>query len=255
MRRAPLEPEEMPPEGRVGARFDLPERVAHYLRDVLRMTQGDRVEFFDGTGRIVIAELLVTSDDAVTVRVDEDRRTTRGESPCAITLVQAMPKGKRWETVLEKGTELGVAQFVPLESKRTVVHISDAKVDRKLDRWQRVIDAAARQCQRTVTPELSEPASLAEGLELLGETPSFVAHTAGSPPSLREALDQQGLLDARPERVAIWIGPEGGFDDDEIARLAEAGVATFHLGPRVLRAETAGIVGVSLAQAYLGDLA
>ncbi|QDG54273.1 16S rRNA (uracil(1498)-N(3))-methyltransferase [Persicimonas caeni] len=254
MRRAPLETEEMPPEGRVGQRFRLPERVAHYLRDVLRMQVGDRVELFDGSGRVVVAEVAAVANDQVAVDVQLDRYTERGESPCAVTLVQAIPKGKRWEMVLEKATELGVARVIPLETTRTVVHISDAKVDRKLDRWERVVNAAARQCERTITPEITEPMSLDEALETLADVPSFVAHTRGDSPSLEALLDEANLLDERPEAAAIWIGPEGGFDDDEVAALKEAGVDSFHMGPRILRAETAGLVAVTLMQAYLGDL-
>lgn len=254
MRRAPLEPNEMPPPGQVGQSFRLPERVAHYLRDVLRMQQGARVELFDGSGRLVTAELLAVSDDHVSVRIDEDRHTERGESPCAITLVQAIPKGKRWEWVIEKATEVGVSQLVPLETSRTVVHISDAKVDRKLDRWERVVNAAARQSQRVVTPEITEPKSLTEAIALLEDVPSFVAHTSGSPASLEAELQGQDLLDKRPQAAALWIGPEGGFSDEEVNQLQAAGVTPFHLGPRVLRAETAGLVGLTLLQAYLGDL-
>jgi 16S rRNA (uracil1498-N3)-methyltransferase len=228
--------------------------VAHYLRDVLRMQKGDRVELFDGSGRIVIAELLAMSADDVSVRIDEDRHTERGESPCAITLVQAIPKGKRWEWVIEKATELGVSRLVPLETARTVVHISDAKAERKLDRWERVVNAAARQSQRVVTPEITHPKSLAGAIDLLDDIPSFVAHTSGRPDSLAAELQTRDLLEASPDTAALWIGPEGGFNDDEIATLKAAGVAPCHLGPRVLRAETAGLVGLSLLQAYLGDL-
>jgi 16S rRNA (uracil1498-N3)-methyltransferase len=234
--------------------FGLPERVAHYLRDVLRLQQGARVELFDGSGRIVIVRIETTSADAVDVTIDEDRHTDRGESPCAITLVQAIPKGKRWEWVIEKATEMGVSRLVPLETTRTVVHISDAKVDRKLDRWERVVNAAARQSQRTVTPEILEPKSLDEAIAFLEDVPSFVAHTSGDRTSLEAGLQTKGLLDDRPEAAALWIGPEGGFSDEEVSQLREAGVTPFHLGPRVLRAETAGLVGLTLMQAYLGDL-
>jgi 16S rRNA (uracil1498-N3)-methyltransferase len=254
MRRAPIESDEMPSQRSIGALFRLPERVAHYLRDVLRMQVGDRVELFDGTGRIIIGELSDVENDLVRVRVEHDRVTERGESPCEVTLVQAIPKGKRWEMVLEKATELGVSHVVPLESKRTVVQISDTKVDRKLDRWGRVIEAAARQCERTVTPDVVEPVDLDSALELLGETPCFVAHTGEEVTSLGAALDTTGLMNAGEASVAIFVGPEGGFDDTELKRLTQAGAVPFHMGPRVLRSETAGVVAVALMQAHLGDL-
>lgn len=254
MRRASLDPDQMPPEGRTGGRFVLPESVAHYLRDVLRMEGGAPVELFDGTGRVIVGSLLEVTDNRVTVRVEEDRHIERGESPCELTLVQAIPKGKRWKMVLEKATELGVDRVVPLESKRTVVEIRASKVERKLDRWGRIVDAAARQCERTVTPRVTEPKGLEEALEVVSTTPSLVAHTANEPPGVADALDEVREGDERPEACAVWIGPEGGFTPDEVARLEEAGAQSFHLGSRILRAETAGIVAVALLQAQLGDM-
>ncbi|MFW5967023.1 MAG: 16S rRNA (uracil(1498)-N(3))-methyltransferase [Persicimonas sp.] len=254
MRRASLDPDQMPPEGRTGGRFSLPESVAHYLRDVLRMEVGAPVELFDGTGRVIVGSLIEVTDNRVTVRIEEDRHTERGESPCEVTLVQAIPKGKRWKMVLEKATELGVDRIVPLESKRTVVDIRASKVDRKLERWERIVDAAARQCERTVTPRVTAPKSLEEALEVVAKTPSIVAHTDGDPPGIAGALDELGSDDGRPEACAVWIGPEGGFTSDEVARLEEAGAQPFHLGPRILRAETAGIIAVGLLQARLGDM-
>jgi 16S rRNA (uracil1498-N3)-methyltransferase len=253
MRRAALEPDEMPPADKKAGQLMLPDRVAHYVRDVLRMEEGDRVELFDGSGRVVDVELQRVSERHVIAKILRNRQTDRGESPCEITLFQAIPKGRRWETLLEKVTELGVARIVPLETRRTVVNIKGKKVDRKLDRWERVIDAAARQCQRTVTPEIVAPRSLHDALELL-DGPSFVAHTDERPRSLREVVDDEELSNTEADAASIWIGPEGGFDDDEVAALIDAGVFACHMGPRILRSETAGIVGVSLLQAFLGDL-
>ncbi|MGM0556019.1 MAG: 16S rRNA (uracil(1498)-N(3))-methyltransferase [Myxococcota bacterium] len=253
MRRAALEPDEMPPADKKAGQLMLPDRVAHYVRDVLRMSEGDRVELFDGSGRVIDVELQRVSERHVIAKILRNRTTDRGESPCAITLFQAIPKGKRWETLLEKVTELGVARIVPLETRRTVVQIKGKKVDRKLDRWERVIDAAARQCQRTVTPEIIEPRAVPDALDLV-DGPSFVAHTDERPRSVRDVIESEGLSDADCDAASIWIGPEGGFDEDEIDALTDAGVHPCHMGPRILRSETAGIVGVSLLQALLGDL-
>lgn len=252
----------MPAAGGVGEAIALPARVAHYLRDVLRMEPGQNVDLFDGSGRVVLAEILDTETDDVEVRIRDDRMRLQSESCCEITLVQAMPKGKRFELILEKATELGVSRIIPLESRRTVVKISAAKVEKKLARWERIIDAAARQCRRNLTPELGAPADLNAAINSLQETPSFVAHTADKLPSLSDLLGADRAADSSISTdfvphpsVALWIGPEGGFDDEEMTTLLESGARAFHLGPRVLRAETAGLVGISLLQAYLGDLA
>lgn len=255
MRRAAIEPEEMPPADRSTGQMMLPDRVAHYVRDVLRMERDDRLELFDGTGRIVEVRLQKLSERHVLAQILRNRVTDRGESPCEITLFQAIPKGKRWETLLEKVTELGVARIIPLETRRTVVKISDKKVSKKLGRWERIIDAAARQSQRTATPSVSEPRSLASALDARSDEPSIVAHTDERPRSVGQMLEDEGFLAAPQPAASIWIGPEGGFTDEELDKLVDAGVMPCHLGPRILRSETAGIVAVSLLQAFLGDLA
>lgn len=255
-RRAPLSPDEMPPAGCAGESFELPARVAHYLYDVLRMQPGERVELFDGSGRVILAELLEGNGEPLRALVHDDRTRLHGESPCALTLVQALPKGKRFDMILEKATELGVARIIALETQRTVVRISADKVPSKLERWQRIIEAAARQCRRNVTPELSAPMNLTQAAKALQSMPNFVAHTAENLPSLPELLEARAASAAgAPPAVALWIGPEGGFEAGEVDTLLQSGAQAFHLGPRVLRAETAGLVGISLLQAFLGDLA
>jgi 16S rRNA (uracil1498-N3)-methyltransferase len=255
MRRAALDSDEMPPPDKQAGQVMLPDRVSHYLRDVLRMNAGDRVELFDGSGRVVEVELRRISDRHVVAKILSNRTSERTESPCRITLFQAMPKGKRWETLIEKATELGVTRIVPLETSRTVVQISDAKVDRKLERWVKIIDSAARQSQRTVTPELLAPHTVDDALALLGDAPSFVAHTDGRTRSIRDVLDDEQIDATGTDVASVWIGPEGGFTAEEVEALLADGVHACHMGPRILRSETAGIVAVSLLQAYLGDLA
>ncbi|TDP73409.1 16S rRNA (uracil(1498)-N(3))-methyltransferase [Bradymonas sediminis] len=259
-RRAPLDSDEMPATGRVGESFELPDRVTHYLTDVLRMQAGECVDLFDGSGRVILAEILGGDSERLQVCIRDDRMRLQSESPCAITLVQAMPKGKRFDLILEKATELGVARIIPLESRRTVVKIPEAKIDKKLTRWERIIEGGARQCRRNITPELGPAMNLGQAIESLQGIPNFVAHTAPGLASLPEILGADAARSSSADfashpSVALWIGPEGGFDEAEIATLLDKGAHAFHLGPRVLRAETASLVGLSLIQAYLGDLA
>jgi len=249
--RARIEPDDLPEASLADRTFALPERVAHYLRDVRRMEPGDPVELFDGTGRVLEGRLQVIRDNDVRMAVFEDRVTKRNESPCRITLCQAIPKGKRWRWVLEKSTELGVHRIRPMETDHTIVEITAQKEPRKLERWQRIVGSAARQCERTRTPDIAGPASLRELLDGDFDGRDIALHARqGSEPVADLA---EGVSDESTD-LRIWIGPEGGFSEQEARRLAEADVGFGHLGPRILRTETAAVVAISLIQNVLGDL-
>jgi 16S rRNA (uracil1498-N3)-methyltransferase len=232
-------------------RAELPDEVAHYVRDVLRMRPGDRFELIDGSG--AVAEVALAEVDAERVRVEvlSERRDRGAESPLHITLYQSIPKGDRWDLVLEKSCELGVDAVVAVETARTIVRIPDDKIARRRERWERIVASAARQSGRTVTPAVEGPRPFAE---TLADAPALalLAHTGEDLPSLREALARRA--DDPPASVGIWIGPEGGFTDEEIERARRAGLHAVHLGPRTLRAETAGVAAVAILQALAGDL-
>ena len=248
MRRARVEPGALAPAPLAGQTIALDAPTARYLGDVLRMGAGDEVELFDGTGRVVrgsIAEL----DGALALSVTHDGVTDAGESPLELTLAQAIPKGDRWEWLIEKTTELGVTTILPLQTRRTIVRIKDAKVEAKRARWEKIAAGAARQCERALVPTIERPATLARALDALAGARILVGTTE------RDAPDLGALLEgARGEHVAILIGPEGGWDPEELAQMDAAGVEGFRCGPRILRSETAGVVFCALAQHRLGDL-
>jgi 16S rRNA (uracil1498-N3)-methyltransferase len=243
------------PEGDLaGAEVALPDDAARYLRDVLRLGPGDPVELFDGSGRVVRGAIAQADADAVRVLVRDDLMSQAGESPLELTLYQAIPKGDRWEWLLEKATEVGVTRVVPLETRRTIVKIKASKVDAKLARWSKIAAGAARQCERSVVPEVTAPATLAAALGgLTDDVVALVGATedlgAGAPaPALAAALDPAAT------RVALFVGPEGGWERGELDAMAAAGVRAFRCGPRVLRSETAGVVCATLVQQLVGDL-
>jgi 16S rRNA (uracil1498-N3)-methyltransferase len=256
MRRIDLDPDDMPDDSSEERPFVLPEEKAHYVRDVLRLAPGDALEIFDGTGRILRGRLQKVDDRDVVCWIESDETSARAESPCEVTLFQAIPKGDRWTWVLEKATELGVSRVVPVETERTVVQIPDDRLDAKLDRWHRVVRAAARQCGRTVTPTLERPRSFREATTRQHERTNLHACFAPHPESERtlpEALDALDTTDESPA-CGLWIGPEGGFTPDELERLDAVGTTVAALGPRILRTETAAVASVTLVQRALGDL-
>ena len=165
------------------------------------------------------------------------------ELPAKITLFQGLPKADKMEWIIQKAVELGAYRVVPVEMKRCVVKLDEKKARAKTARWQQIAEAAAKQSKRAIIPEISEPVSFAEALRLA--EPMQVKLV---PYELAEGMDKtRAILDMlRPgQEVAVFIGPEGGFDEAEIQQAMEKGLEPITLGRRILRTETAGMTVLS----------
>ncbi len=239
MRRIPIDGDGV----LVGEAFTLDDEAAHHVVNVLRCRPGERLELFDGAGNAWLGELRKTSP--ATVLIERTLERSGVESECEIILYQAMPKRDRFEWLLEKATELGVARIVPIETHRSVVRIPPDRVARKVNRWEKIVAGAARQSQRVVVPEIAEPQSMQQALQEADTSVQLFLHPdAGS--RIRDIVEDASS-------VAIWVGPEGGFTEDEVALLSSAGTSV-SVGPRILRSETAGVVSVALVQEHTGGL-
>jgi 16S rRNA (uracil1498-N3)-methyltransferase len=172
------------------------------------------------------------------------------ESPLAIEVFQALPEKERFELVLQKLTELGVTRIVPVESQRSMTLAERDAVQAKSHRWPDVILRAAKQCRRAMIPMLHDTTSFADALILAGKAQAKLMLYEGEVEMTLSSV----LGSVRPEQVALLVGPEGGFSPDEVAAAAAAGFLPISLGPRILRTETAAIVGTALLQGLLGDL-
>lgn len=203
---------------------------AHHLARVLRKQPGDRVVLFDGAGIEATAEVSQVTKDRAELRVLETRvRTSSQEN--FLTMATAVPKGDRFRWLVEKATELGVRRLVPLETERSIV----APGAGKLQKMRNTVIAASKQAQRSRLMEIDEPVAWEAFLRDKCSTSAvFVAHPTGT--SLEVATDESG----GPPKV-VCVGPEGGFTEEEIAVATEAGAKLVHLGPHVLRTETAAI--------------
>jgi 16S rRNA (uracil1498-N3)-methyltransferase len=213
----------------------LSEEEVHHVRKVLRGRPGDRVEVVDGAARLFVAELLGGSEATIL-----EERPTAGDDEGEVVLYQAVPKGRHMDLVVEKATELGVSRVVPLSTERSVVRLSEG--DGKVRRWRRVAEAAARQSLRLRIPEVAEIVSFSEGASEAGETGMLLHNGVGLPP-LEEVVP--GPV------VGLFVGPEGGFSDGELAMARDAGLSLASLGPYRLRSETAGMVSVARACAVV----
>jgi 16S rRNA (uracil1498-N3)-methyltransferase len=212
---------------------------ARKIAVVLRMQEGDEIEVIDSTAQRFHATLHFEGRSVrATLR---ERVETAGDAIPRITLAQGVPKGQKMDFVVEKLTELGVAQIVPLQSERTVV--SDVSPN-KIERWRRLAKTAAQQCGRADVPEIGEPAAYAHLLETFKDYDCVLLpwELADRVP-LREKLPQ---LVNGAQRILVLIGPEGGFSHEEADRAQRAGAELISLGSRILRTETAGLVIVAL---------
>jgi len=217
---------------------------AHHLLHVMRASVGQAVTLFDGSGAEFTAQITKLSRSAIDLRVVERHEINR-ELPFALTVGVALPKGDRQKWLVEKLTELGVTTLVPLTSERGVAQPTAGA----LERLERSVIEAAKQCGRNRLMHITEPQEWSEWVkskECLGASVSeppatlrLVAHPTGKP--LSSIADDAPSHQQRPRPIQLAIGPEGGFTDAEITAALTAGWQTVSLGPRILRVETAAI--------------
>jgi 16S rRNA (uracil1498-N3)-methyltransferase len=230
-----------------GARVELPEHTAHHAREVLRLRAGAAVRVFDGRGHEWDALLDEVSRRTVSARLLHPV-AGRAESPLQICLAMAALKGDRMELVIQKATELGVARIWPVVTDRTDAAARPALKGSRSERWERVASGAAEQCGRAVVPEIAPTVLLADMVARTWEGPRVaLLETAGHPPLPLLTL-------GAPRELLLLVGPAGGFEPHEARALLDAGFQSASLGPRILRAETAAVAAVAVAQSAWGDL-
>jgi 16S rRNA (uracil1498-N3)-methyltransferase len=218
---------------------------AHHARDVLRLTDGTEVEVFDDAGRVARGVLAVSAADGVAVRVERVEDASRGAESIRLTIVAAVPKGDRADWMVEKLSELGVADFIPLAAARSVV-LPEGK--NKRERWVRIATEAAKQSRRAGVMRVGELTKLAAALELSCDQAWYFATEAGvAPVGIREATDST----VPGSTVCAFIGPEGGWTDDELRHFTAAGALAVRLTDTILRVETAAVA----VAAVVGSLA
>ncbi len=248
------------PESLKDKTFLLKGPEAFHVTKVLRYREGQTLVLFDGKGgRYEGVIQKIHGDGSVSGALTAILQAAQERKPASLRLYQGLLKASHWDLVLEKGTELGVEAFIPVLTPRTVVLLHEAERRKaKQERWSRVILAAAKQCQRPKLPELREPIEFREavrgcqGLTLLAwEGLSGAAASGSLRLALREADQNRGRESLG---INLFVGPEGGFTEEEVELAESLGAVVFGLGPRILRAETAAIAAVSLIQYELGSL-
>ncbi len=215
----------------------------NHIRNVLRMKPGEVVRIADGLGACYEGEIGELSGDQVIVHLTGNRVEST-ELPVKVTLFQGLPKSDKMELIIQKNTELGVSAIVPVATERAVVKLDEKKADGKVKRWNGIAEAAAKQSKRTLIPEVCPVISFKKALT---EAPEYDVKLMPYENAEGMAFTRRCIEEIRPgAKVAVFIGPEGGFSEEEVAAASEAGFVPITLGRRILRTETAGMSVLSM---------
>ena len=216
---------------------------ARHLREVLRLKPGAEVTVFDGAGKEFHARVIQARREFAELELGPEIDAARPESPLRITLALALLKGEKFDLVVQKATELGVTNIVPMTTRHADIKLRDeSDAHKRVTRWQRIALEAAKQSGRAAVPAIENPTSFSTVLASLNPCLLF---------SEREGNE---LPPVESNAVTTIIGSEGGWSDEELAEAGVAGAEIVTLGGRILRAETAAIAAVTLLQHRFGDL-
>ena len=216
----------------------------NHIKNVLRLKRGDEISVRTGQDereyRYGIEEF---TDSEVVCRLRFVKESDV-ELPVKIYLFQGLPKADKMELIVQKAVELGATEIIPVQMHRSIVKLDGAKAAKKVQRWQTIAEAAAKQSRRAVIPIVREPMTMDQAIRYAADCtdtrllPYELQETDGSTRELLEGIKEGGA-------VSIFIGPEGGFEPGEVERAKEAGILPISLGKRILRTETAALVVLS----------
>ncbi|NGZ95910.1 MAG: 16S rRNA (uracil(1498)-N(3))-methyltransferase [Nitrospira sp. WS110] len=221
-----------------------------HLRDSLRVTKGESVWFGNGEGTRYRAEITDVWKGAITAHIVE----TIQEAPhCTPRLIlgQSLLKGEKMDWVIQKSTELGVDELVPITSRHSVVQLKTDRIDHQLTRWRRIALEAAQQSEQWHVPRIAQPRSLSELLANHGTSTTILMLAERNE---GKSLQTVGLPQGTAGSVLALVGPEGGWSKEEKEVAQRAGVQTITLGQHILRSETAAMATISILQSRLGEL-
>jgi len=222
--------------------------AARHLASALRMKVGQEVTLFNGQGGEYAAELTEVGKNKVAAKVVEYHDIDR-ESALKLHLVIGVSRGERMDLIVQKATELGVAEITPLFTERTEVKLSGERLAKKVRHWQQVAISACEQCQRNLVPAINDPITLDQWLQLSDKTDDGTLKLVLHHRTEKRLSEHQAVKD-----ICLLVGPEGGLGEREIEAAIESGFQPLALGPRVLRTETAPLAAISIMQSLWGDM-
>ena len=215
----------------------------NHMKNVLRMKLHEKAEISDGESRTYLCELEAYEEDVAVLHILEEMEADT-EPASKLYLFQGLPKSDKMELIVQKAVELGVYQVIPVAMKRSVVRLDDKKAAKKADRWNSIAESAAKQAGRSRIPEVIMPLSYKEALKMAEELDVTLLpyELAGGMEVTREVIRQI----KSGQSVGIFIGPEGGFEPEEVDAAVSMGAKVITLGRRILRTETAGLATLAV---------
>ena len=221
----------------------------NHIANVLRMKPGEELLISVKEDWDYLCKIVDIETDRVNLKVLESME--QRELPVNITLLQGIPKSDKLEMIIQKAVELGVSEIIPVKTKRVVVKIDEKKVDTKVNRWNAIAESAAKQSKRSIIPKVHEPMSIDNALEIVKDfgVKLIPYENADGIDKTRKILDNMD----KTKNIAVFIGPEGGFEESEVERIKNSGFEVITLGKRILRTETAGLALLSNIMIRLED--
>ena len=220
----------------------------NHIKNVLRIKIGEELQISDGNNKKYLCEIASMTSDEACVRIKQEL-TVDTELPSKIYLFQGLPKSDKMELIVQKAVELGAYEIIPVATKRAVVKLDDKKASKKVERWKVISEGGAKQSGRNVVPEVKSVMSFKEAIQY-AKTLDVVL----IPYELAEGMEEtrQIIESILPgQSIAIFIGPEGGFETQEVEYAMEHGAKAITLGKRILRTETAGLTTLSILMYHL----
>ena len=215
----------------------------NHMKNVLRMKLHEKAEISDGESRTYLCEVEAYEEDVAVLHILEEMEADT-EPASKLYLFQGLPKSDKMELIVQKAVELGVYQVIPVAMKRSVVRLDDKKAAKKADRWNSIAESAAKQAGRSRIPEVTMPLSYKEAQKIAEELYLTLLpyELAGGMEVTREVIRQI----KSGQSVGIFIGPEGGFEPEEVDAAVSMGAKVITLGRRILRTETAGLATLAV---------
>ena len=225
---------------------------ARHISKVLRMQPGAQLQIVSDDGVSAVAEITAIDSERVTVRCLEKLAESH-EPRVKLVLAQGLAKGEKMDFIIQKAVEMGAYSVIPVAMEHSVVRLDGAKAAKKVERWQKIAESAAKQSKRDIIPEVQPVQSMAEMLAKCECQTRIIAYECEDRLSLKAALKAAEEAGGISELLLI-IGPEGGISEGELEQARQAGAVPVSLGRRILRAETAGLVAISAIFYETGDL-
>lgn len=217
----------------------------NHIRNVLRMRVGDELSISDGEGTDYHCTIQSLDKDIVVCNIENSWKSY-SELPVKLYLFQGLPKSDKMELIIQKAVELGAFEVVPVSTSRSIVKLDDKKAAKKIARWQQISESGAKQSSRAIIPVVKEPMTFKQALAYAKELDAVLI-----PYEKAEGIEEtraiiETLKTSQVKSVGIFIGPEGGFAENEVELAMEAGAKPITLGKRILRTETAGLTTLSI---------